>query len=93
MGKKKSSNAQTSKAAAKSAKKAKAARKTERKEKKKQGNAKDEFEDDQDLEAILENVSEHFTFASSRAVSVVLIGSFFLGVVDSPRMGSDARCY
>jgi arsenate reductase-like glutaredoxin family protein len=66
MGKKKLSNAQTSKAAAKSAKKAKAARKTERKEKKRLGKAKDEFEDDQDLEAILENVSEHFIFIFAR---------------------------
>lgn len=58
MGKKKSSsNAQTSKAAAKAAKKAKATQKTERKEKRKLGKAKDELDDDQDLEAILENVS------------------------------------
>ena len=64
MGKKKLSNAQTSKAAAKAAKKAKAAQKTERKEKKKSGKAKDEFDDDQDLEAILENVSKHSAFAS-----------------------------
>ena len=60
MGKKKSSNAQTSKAATKAAKKAKAAQKTERREKKKLGKAKDEFEDDQDLEAILENVIRTF---------------------------------
>jgi arsenate reductase-like glutaredoxin family protein len=59
MGKKKaSSNVQVSKAAAKAAKKAKAAQKTERKEKRKLGKGKDEFDDDQDLEAILENVSE-----------------------------------
>jgi hypothetical protein len=66
MGKKKS-NAQTTKAAAKAAKNARATQKTERKEKKKQGKTKDEFEDDQDLEAILENVSKHsvFTFPSS----------------------------
>jgi ribosomal protein L12E/L44/L45/RPP1/RPP2 len=57
MGKKKASSAQASKAAAKAAKKAKAAQKIERKEKKKSGKAKDEFEDDQDLEAILENVT------------------------------------
>jgi hypothetical protein len=62
MGKKKATNAQTSKMAAKAAKKAKAAQKIERKEKKKTGKAKDEFDDDQDLEAILENVSEHFAF-------------------------------
>lgn len=61
MGKKKAlPNAQTTKAAARAAKKAKAAQKTERKEKRKIGKAKDEFDDDQDLEAILENVSEHF---------------------------------
>lgn len=66
MGKKKSSSiAQTSKAAAKAAKKARATQKTERKEKRKLGKAKDEFDDDQDLEAILENVSETLTaFAS-----------------------------
>jgi hypothetical protein len=59
MGKKKaSSNVQTSKAAAKAAKKAKAAQKTERKEKRKLGKGKDELDDDQDLEAILENVSK-----------------------------------
>ncbi|KAI0246941.1 hypothetical protein BJV78DRAFT_1250109 [Lactifluus subvellereus] len=56
MGKKKPSNAQTSKVAAKAAKKAKTAQKTERKEKKKSGKGKDEFDDDQDLEAILENI-------------------------------------
>jgi len=66
MGKKKSSNAQTPKVAAKAAKKAKAAQKTERKEKKKSGKAKDEFDDDQDLEAILENVSEHSALTSPR---------------------------
>ncbi len=66
MGKKKSSsNAQTSKAAAKAAKKAKAAQKTDRKEKRKLGKGKDEFDDDQDLEAILENVSEAFTAFTS----------------------------
>jgi arsenate reductase-like glutaredoxin family protein len=66
MGKKKSSsNAQTSKAAAKAAKKAKATQKTERKEKRKLGKAKDEFDDDQDLEAILENVSEALTAFTS----------------------------
>ena len=60
MGKKKTlSNTQTSKAAAKAAKKAKAAQKTERKEKRKSGKGKDEFDDDQDLEAILENVSDY----------------------------------
>ena len=60
MGKKKAlSNTQTSKAAAKAAKKAKAAQKTERKEKRKSGKGKDEFDDDQDLEAILENVSDY----------------------------------
>lgn len=64
MGKKKSSNTQVSRAASKAAKKAKAAQKTERKEKKKSGKAKDEFDDDQDLEAILENVSKHSAFAS-----------------------------
>lgn len=66
MGKKKS-NAQTTKAAAKAAKKVRAVQKIERKEKKKQGKTKDEFDDDQDLEAILENVSEHpvFTLPSS----------------------------
>jgi len=64
MGKKKLSNAQTSKAAAKAVKKAKAAQKTERKEKKKSGKAKDEFDEDQDLEAILENVSNHSAFAT-----------------------------
>lgn len=64
MGKKKSSISQTSKVAAKAAKKAKAAQKTERKEKKKSGKAKDEFDDDQDLEAILENVLEHSAFPS-----------------------------
>jgi hypothetical protein len=66
MGKKKSSsNAQTSKAAAKAAKKTKATQKTERKEKRKIGKAKDEFDDDQDLEAILENVSEALTAFTS----------------------------
>jgi hypothetical protein len=66
MGKKKSSsNAQTSKTAAKAAKKAKAAQKVERKEKRKLGKGKDEFDDDQDLEAILENVSEAFTAFTS----------------------------
>jgi hypothetical protein len=66
MGKKKSlSNVQTSKAAAKAAKKAKATQKTERKEKRKLGKAKDEFDDDQDLEAILENVSEALTAFTS----------------------------
>jgi hypothetical protein len=64
MGKKKISNAQTSKTTAKAAKKAKAAQKTERKEKKKSGKAKDEFDDDQDLEGILENVPENFAFTS-----------------------------
>jgi hypothetical protein len=64
MGKKKSSNTQVSKVASKAAKKAKAAQKIERKEKKKSGKAKDEFDDDQDLEAILENVSKHSAFAS-----------------------------
>ena len=60
MGKKKAlSNTQTSKVAAKAAKKAKAAQKTERKEKRKSGKGKDEFDDDQDLEAILENVSDY----------------------------------
>ncbi|KAH9960561.1 hypothetical protein BGW80DRAFT_1362810 [Lactifluus volemus] len=53
---KKPSNAPVSKAAAKAAKKAKAAQKTERKEKKKLGKGKDELDDDQDLEAILENI-------------------------------------
>jgi hypothetical protein len=93
MGKKKLSIAQTSKAAAKAAKKAKAAQKIERKEKKKLGKAKDEFEDDQDLEAILENVSEHSAFTFSHTISVVLTKNFFFGVVDPPRMGSGARCY
>jgi arsenate reductase-like glutaredoxin family protein len=66
MGKKKSSsNAQTSKAAAKAAKKARTTQKTERKEKRKLGKAKDEFDDDQDLEAILENVSEALTAFTS----------------------------
>jgi hypothetical protein len=66
MGKKKSSsNVQTSKAAAKAAKKAKATQKTERREKKKLGKAKDELDDDQDLEAILENVSEALTAFTS----------------------------
>lgn len=66
MGKKKpSSNVQTSKAAAKAAKKAKATQKTERKEKRKLGKAKDEFDDDQDLEAILENVSYALTAFTS----------------------------
>src|SRR6266436_1182136 len=66
MGKKKSSsNVQTSKAVTKAAKKARAAQKTERKEKRKLGKAKDEFDDDQDLEAILENVSEAFTAFTS----------------------------
>ena len=66
MGKKKL-NAQATKAAAKAAKKARATQKTERKEKKKQGKTKDEFDDDQDLEAILENVSKQsvFTLPSS----------------------------
>ena len=85
MGKKKSSNPQTSKASAKAAKKAKAAQKTERKEKKKSGKAKDEFEDDQDLEAILENVSDHSTFAWHG------LSNKEFCVVDSPRMGSGAR--
>jgi len=66
MGKKKSAaNTQTSKAAAKAAKKAKATQKIERKEKRKLGKAKDEFDDDQDLEAILENVSEALTAFTS----------------------------
>jgi hypothetical protein len=66
MGKKKSlSNVQTSKAAARAAKKAKATQKTERKEKRKLGKAKDELDDDQDLEAILENVSEALTAFTS----------------------------
>jgi hypothetical protein len=78
MGKKKSSNAQTPKAL-KAAKKAKAAQKTERKEKKKIGKAKDEFEDDQDLEAILENVLEHsaFTFLAQLQLSDRI---FFFGL-------------
>ncbi|KAI9462684.1 galactose oxidase [Russula earlei] len=63
MGKKKSSNTQTSKVAAKIAKKSKAAQKTERKEKKKTGKAKDEFDDDQDLEAILENIRREWEAA------------------------------
>ena len=45
------------KAAAKAAKKAKAAAKVERKEKKKVGKGRDEEDDGEDLEAILENVS------------------------------------
>jgi hypothetical protein len=93
MGKKKLSIAQTSKAAAKAAKKAKAAQKIERKEKKKLGKVKDEFEDDQDLEAILENVSEHSAFTFLHTISVVLTKNFFFGVVDPPRMGGGARCY
>ncbi|KAH9980749.1 hypothetical protein BJV74DRAFT_887573 [Russula compacta] len=63
MGKKKTSISQTSKVAAKAAKKAKAAQKTERKEKKKSGKAKDEFDDDQDLEAILENIRREWEAA------------------------------
>ncbi|KAN0118364.1 galactose oxidase [Russula decolorans] len=72
MGKKKSSsNVQTSKAAAKSAKKAKATQKTERKEKRKLGKAKDEFDDDQDLEAILENIRREWE--ASHAVTEELV--------------------
>ncbi|KAI0287379.1 hypothetical protein BC826DRAFT_1093375 [Russula brevipes] len=63
MGKKKISSAQTSKTAAKAAKKAKAAQKIERKEKKKSGKAKDEFDDDQDLEGILENIRREWEAA------------------------------
>jgi len=82
---KKNSNVQTTKAAAKAAKKARAAQKTERKEKKKQGKAKDEFDDDQDLEAILENVSEHSVFT----LLVQLTETF---PVDSPRVGGVSCC-
>ena len=55
MGKKKAAN--QSKAAAKQAKKAKAAQKIERREIKKVSKNKQEYDDDDDLEGILEKVS------------------------------------
>ncbi|KAI0294029.1 hypothetical protein B0F90DRAFT_1759473, partial [Multifurca ochricompacta] len=71
MGKKKVLNAQTSKAVAKAAKKVRAVQKTERKEKKKLGKGKDELNDDQDLEAILENIRREWE--ESHAVTEELV--------------------
>ena len=80
---KKKGGGPSTKAAAKAEKKQKAAQKTERKEKKKAGKNKDEFaDDDQDLEAILEQVRNDASMCRTCLTMGVL-----LSAVDATRLG------